>query len=364
MPDSDSSAKPVCNGHLRPFEQRLADAWPPNRWLDSGVLVAFSGGADSTALVAALAALAEPQARRTDRAASTDATRGPIVAAHFNHRLRGAESDADARHCVETSQQLGVPCVVGDGDAATLAGEQGDGLEAAARDERYRFLETTAARLGLRYIATAHTLDDQAETVLQRLLRGTGPAGLAGIPRVRSAADGTIGLVRPLLGFRRREVLEYVDSCGLPYRTDASNADVRFTRNRIRHDLLPQLVRDYNPQLVESLGRLATQADELREIIAGLVAPLVARAVVREDATSCELDCGALREIPRHLVREVLIAVWRRRAWPEQAMGYDEWDAMATMTLAIPPFDDALRKRMFPGGVTVERCDDALHLSP
>ena len=359
MPDSDSSAKQVCDGNLRPFEQRLALAWPPERWLDSGVLVAFSGGADSTALVTALAVLAKTQVQRCHQSDATDAAREPIVAAHFNHRLRGAESDADARHCVETSQRIGVPCVVGEGDAATLAGEQGDGLEAAAREERYRFLETTAARLGLRYLATAHTLDDQAETVLQRMLRGTGPAGLAGIPRVRSAADGTIGLVRPLLGFRRGEVLEYVDECGLPYQTDASNADVRFTRNRIRHELLPQLVRDYNPQLVESLGRLATQADELREIVAGLVAPLAERAVVREDAASCELDCRALREVPRHLVREVLIAVWRRRAWPEQAMGFAEWDRLA----AAVQDNDATTTFMLPGTVRAQKKGASLTLT-
>lgn len=327
------------------FERRISAGFPPTQWSDAGVLVAFSGGADSTALLAALAAL---------RPASAGDC---LVAAHFNHRLRGPESDADAAHCVETSRQLGVRCEVGTGNTAAAASEQGDGLEAAARDDRYRFLEATAARLGLRYIATAHTLDDQAETVLHRLLRGTGVAGLAGMRRARPLAGATIGLVRPLLEFRRAELLVYVSARGLKYRTDASNADVRFTRNRIRNELLPQLARDYNPRIVETLARLATQADELREVIAGLIEPVVDGLVRRADAAGCELDCGALADAPRHLVREALIAVWRRQGLPEQGMGYVEWDALAELAT-----DAAVSKRMFPGGVTAQRIGDALRL--
>lgn len=328
------------------FERRLAAAWPPAQWCDAGILVAFSGGADSTALLAALAEL------RPENAGDC------VVAAHFNHGLRGADSDADAAHCVETSRQLGVRCEVGTGHTAALAEQQGDGVEAAARDERYRFLEATAARLGLRYIATAHTLDDQAETVLHRLLRGTGLAGLAGMRRARSAAGGAIGLVRPLLEFRREELRHYLAARGLTFRTDASNSDVRFTRNRIRNELLPQLARDYNPRIVESLARLATQADELREVVAGFIEPVVDALVRRADAAGCELDCTALAGAPRHLAREALVAVWRKQRLPEQAMGYAEWDALAAMALG-----DAPEKRMFPGGVTAERVGDALRLS-
>lgn len=328
------------------FERRFLVAWPPAQWSDAGVLVAFSGGADSTALLAVLARL------RPENVGDC------VVAAHFNHRLRGTDSDADAAHCVALSQQLGVRCEVGTGDTAGAASEQGDGIEAAARTDRYRFLETTAARLGLRYIATAHTLDDQAETVLHRLLRGTGVGGLAGMRRARPLADGAIGLVRPLLEFRRAELLRYVERRGLKFRSDGSNADLRFTRNRIRRELLPQLAREYNPRIVESLARLATQAEELGELIAGLVEPVVDGLVRRADDAGCELNCEALADAPRHLVREALVAVWRRQRLPEQAMGYAEWDALAEMATNAAP-----AKRMFPGGVTAERVGDALRLS-
>jgi tRNA(Ile)-lysidine synthase len=308
-------------------------------------LVAFSGGPDSTALLAGLAAVCP----------APDAAR--LVAGHFNHGLRGAESDDDAAFAVEFAARLGIECVVGRGDVVAVASRQGDGVEAAARDQRYAFLTATAARLGLRQIVTAHTLDDQAETVLHRLLRGTGPAGLAGIPRARALADGAIGLIRPLLGFRRAEVLDYLRERGLPFRVDSSNVDLRYTRNRLRHELLPQLARDYNPQVVEALARLAGQVDEWRGLIGDLAAPLVERAIVRIDAAGGELDCRALRAIAQPLVREVLVAVWRRCRFPLQAMGFAEWEALATMTLGGGP-----AKRMFPGNIVVERVDERLTL--
>lgn len=328
------------------FEQRLAARFPYSQWGEAGVLVGCSGGPDSTALLAALTALRP-----------IDAT-GKLVAAHFNHRLRGADSDADEAQAAATATQLGLKYVVARGDASAAAALRGDGLEEAARDQRYRFLTDTAVRLGLRYIATAHTLDDQAETVLHRIVRGTGLTGLSGIPRARALADDTIGLVRPFLEFRRAEVLTYLTDRGLTYRIDASNDDVRFTRNRIRRELLPQLARDYNPQIVETLARLAAQADELREMLAGLVEPLVAGAVVRAAADGIEIDVSTLTGIARHLVREVLVAAWRTAGWPQQAMGFDEWNALATMTL-----DDGPSKRMLPGNVTAERRNRKLLLT-
>jgi tRNA(Ile)-lysidine synthase len=328
------------------FEERLAASFPPDRWLEAGVLVAFSAGPDSTALLAALAALCP-----------RDAGRG-IVAAHFNHRLRAAESDADEAHAVEIAGRLSVECIVERGDAATTAAERGDGVEEAARTVRYRFLEVTAKRLGLRLIATGHTLDDQVETVLHRIVRGTGVTGLAGIPRSRPLAEGTIGLVRPLLEFRRSEVLDYLRERGLPYRVDASNADVRFTRNRIRHELLPLLARDYNPEIAAALLRLSTQADELRELVGALVAPLFEKGVVRADTAGCELDCPALAAAPRHLVRELLVTVWQRCGWPLQAMGYDQWESLAALIA-----DPAPAKRMFPGQITADRRGDRLVLN-
>lgn len=320
------------------LERRIAAEWPPERWSGDVVVVGVSGGADSIALLRALAAL------------RIEAAGGRLVAAHLNHGLRGDESDGDAAFVAQVAGELGVEAIVSRGAVAEAARERGDGVEAAARDLRYRFLIDTARSVGARVIATAHTRDDQAETILQRIVRGTGLAGLGGIPRARPLADGTIGLVRPMLMLRRSQVVEYLAALGQPYRKDSSNTDRAYTRNRIRHDLLPQLVRDYNPQVVEALARLATQADEVRELVASLVEPLVRRSVVRSRKGTFEIDCRALAGEPRYLVREVVMRAWQESELPQQAMGFDEWDALAEMVAG-----EAETKRMMPGGVTAER---------
>src|SRR5688572_29033082 len=207
------------------FELRLATDWPPAAWREVTVIAAVSGGADIVALLRALLAIRQQGAGRQ-------------VAAHCNHRLRGAESEADAAFVADLCRQLGLTCEIGIVDVSQAA-NSGDGLEAAAREARYGFLKSVAARHGARYLATAHTADDQAETLLHRIVRGTGLAGLAGIPRVRPLNELTT-LIRPLLGARRSEVLAYLADIGQEYRHDASNLDRRFTRNRIRHELLPR----------------------------------------------------------------------------------------------------------------------------
>lgn len=320
------------------LERRIAAGWPPDRWSEDVVVVAVSGGADSIALLRALVAIRPANAS------------GRLVAAHLNHGLRGDESDGDAAFVAQVAGELGVEAIVSRGEVAEAARERGDGVEAAARELRYRFLIDTARRVGARSIATAHTRDDQAETLLQRIVRGTGLAGLGGIPRARPLADGAIGLVRPMLMLRRSEVVEYLAALGQPYRTDSSNLDRAYTRNRVRHDLLPQLARDYNPQVVEALARLATQADEVRELVASLVEPLVRKSVIRSGEGTFEIDCLALTGEPRYLVREVIMRAWCESALPQQAMGFDEWDALAEMIAG-----DAGVKRTFPGGVTAER---------
>ena len=181
-----------------PLEPKLARVWPPADWADVTVLVAVSGGGDSVALLRAMAAL---------RAAGE----GRIAVAHLNHQLRSG-SDEDERFVVELSHRLGVPCEVERIAVARLAAASGDGVEAAARKARYRFLEQAASRLGARFVATAHTADDQAETILHRIVRGTGVRGLAGMARVRRLGHAT--LIRPLLGVRGNELRAYLDALG------------------------------------------------------------------------------------------------------------------------------------------------------
>jgi len=198
------------------------------------VLIALSGGPDSVALLGALVALA-PQFGIG------------VCAAHLNHGLRGEESLRDQCCAVEVARRLGVPCVVG--CSAVL--HSGPNLEARARRERYAFLTRTATEQRCTKIATGHTRDDQAETILMRLLRGTGSDGLAAIRAVR---DGQI--IRPLIECSRAAVLDYVRRRALPFCEDSSNRDTRFLRNRIRHEILP-LLQAVNPAAVRNAAAAA-----------------------------------------------------------------------------------------------------------
>ena len=201
----------------------------------SSVLCAVSGGADSMCLLCWLNEL------RPEYGFS-------LFAAHYEHGLRGEESLRDAEFTVEQCGRLGISCTVGHGDVSTYAGVHRLGLEDAARTLRYRFLEETADRLGCDRIATAHNLNDNAETVLMNLCRGAGTRGLAGIPPVRGR------LVRPLLQTSREEIEGYLARHHIPHVEDSSNETDSYTRNRIRHQLLPLLVQE-NPSVLKAIGR-------------------------------------------------------------------------------------------------------------
>jgi tRNA(Ile)-lysidine synthase len=337
------------------FQEQLAAAWPADRWQDVTVLVAISGGPDSTALLRALAALRPTSA-------------GQLVAAHFNHCLRGQESDADERFAIELARSLGVACRLGRAESAvqdeagpTPGTAAGRLSEEQSRAARYEFLERSAKEIGARYVVTAHTADDQAETVLHRILRGTGLAGLAGMAAARELAPG-IALVRPLLGIARSTVHDYLAEIRQPFCHDSSNATLDYTRNRLRNDLLPKLTAEYNPRVVESVLRLAELAREAQQIIDVDAAVLAARAVLTAGQAQIVIDTRALAEASPYLVREMLIATWREQNWPLQAMGFAEWEVLASLAIK-PPQGLKDLKRDFPGSVTAEREGERLVLS-
>ena len=322
---------------LLPVESALAAAWPPEAWQDVTVLLAVSGGADSVALLRAMTRL-----KRTGE--------GRLCTAHLNHQLRGKESARDESFVVDLCRNLGVRCEVGHAEIDRLAAERGDGLESAARSARYEFLQLTAARLGARYVVTAHTADDQAETILHRIIRGTGVGGLAGMSRARPLGPAT--LLRPMLGIRRLELLTYLDSLDQAYRSDSSNADVRFTRNRIRHKLLPDLAEHFNAGVIDALLRLGSLAGEVQGVIRLLVEDLAERCLAVESPTAIKIDAAALAAQPRYVVRELLIEAWRLQSWPLQAMGFAQWEKLAEMVSLAADFDDSSAfKQTFPGNV-------------
>ena len=230
-----------------------------------GVVVGVSGGPDSTALLDALVTLAPRRGLS-------------LVAAHLDHRLR-PDSEADVAHCSLLARGLGVTFRSDGADVAALASQRGRGVEEAGRRARYAFLRRVRSETGASVIAVAHTRDDQAETLLLRLFRGSGGGGLAGMRPRRG------DLFRPMLQVSRAEVLDHLSSRGLQWRDDPSNSDRRFARNRVRHDLLPYLEEQFNPRVKETLARTARLlADEAR----------LMQTLSRREGPSLDLRDGAV----------------------------------------------------------------------
>jgi tRNA(Ile)-lysidine synthase len=246
------------------------------------VVVALSGGPDSVALLDVLATLAR--------------ARGfTVTAAHLDHALR-PDSAEDAAFCVETCARLGVPLRQERIDVRSRHAAEGRGIEEAARIERHAFLRRVKDDLGARWIALAHTRDDQAETVLLRLLRGAGGLGLSAM-RVLSG-----DLLRPMLGRSRRDVLDHLAARGLAFREDPTNADLSFARNRVRHELIPYLERHFNPSAREALARSAAVLAEEADVLAA-VATDTRRAHGHADGAAYVVPLDALRGVPRAVAR-------------------------------------------------------------
>lgn len=223
---------------------------------DARLVVAVSGGADSMALLHLYIRARGPKG---------------LLAATFDHGLRGEQSREDARFVAETAAAWGVRCAVGHGGLSPDAA----GHEARAREARYRFLAAAARDFGASYVATAHHADDQAETVLLNLIRGTGARGLGGMRPITPLPHAPeLTLIRPLLDARRADLLDYCRAEGIAWRDDPTNADTDYRRNWARHVVLP-LLADANPKIVEALTRMASIIGEedayLDEYTAGLL---------------------------------------------------------------------------------------------
>jgi tRNA(Ile)-lysidine synthase len=276
--------------------------------------VAISGGADSVALLLTLHAA---------NAASREALGVGLSAVHVHHGLRGAEADADQYFVEALCTRLDIPLHLHHASVSTRVRQTSETIEEAARAIRYDFFSTLIAGNRADTILTAHTLDDQAETVLMKLLRGAWTEGLSAIHPIVTLAKGKI--LRPFLATRRIDIEAFLNSIHQPWRSDSTNSDTAFTRNRIRHELLPQL-RTYNPNLDQALANLAELAredesrwqTELSRILPQLLLPGKpvrggGRAVSTapgQSAISIELD--RLRTLDPALRRRVLRAAARQ----------------------------------------------------
>ena len=245
------------------------------------VLCAVSGGADSVCLLHLL------WQRQEELGLA-------VLAAHYEHGIRGDESLRDAAFVQDFCARRGIPCVTEHGDVPGFAASAGLGIEEAARKLRYDFLQRSAQALDCRYIATAHNADDNAETLLLNLCRGAGAAGLRGIPARRG------NIVRPLLGLTRQEIEEYLDREGLPHVEDSSNGGDAYRRNRLRHSVLPVL-RELNPAFARAAGRTARLLGEDEDCLSALAADFIA---AQFDGESLALD--ALRALHPAVASRVL----------------------------------------------------------
>jgi len=251
---------------IRVFELRVLRTLSKHAMLDRGdaVLVAVSGGADSTALLVCLHRLASRLGIE-------------LSAAHLNHGLRESESDEDEAFVRALCSDVGIRLISGRADVRQLAHERRRNLEDAARLARYEFLRGTARSRGCRKIAVGHNLNDQAESVLFRFLRGSGEEGISGIHPV---VDGLV--IRPLLETPRKAIEEYLVSLGRSWREDSTNRQLVLRRNRLRHEVLPYLAEHFNPRVLEALARNAVHARE----VAGFLDAETRRSyqAIREDA--------------------------------------------------------------------------------
>jgi len=255
------------------------------------VLIAVSGGVDSTVLAAGLSEIARLH-------------RLEIAVGHVNHGLRGAESDADQDAVCALAETLRVPFAVERVDPRALRSEgpsrDRPTLQEAARTLRYRALRAIGERLEAAPIATAHNADDQAETVLLRLFRGTGPDGLGGIPEQSPDA----GVARPLLRVARRDIEAFARERGLVWREDASNQNPDYARNRLRNHWMPGLTREFNPQLLRVVADLAEAQRRDSEWIEAQV-QREARLRIESDGKWLRIDIKDWSLLPESLARRL-----------------------------------------------------------
>ncbi len=253
------------------------------------VLIAFSGGPDSSILLYLLNELKRKYGIS-------------LYAGHVNHMLRGKESSRDEREAKRRCEELKIPCSVIRKNVKKLK-KRGESIEEAARRVRYEALTKIAKAFGANKIAFGHNRDDQVETILLRILRGTGEDGLSGIPPVRNL-NSNIKIIRPLIEIERKEIEQYLKLKKIKSQIDSSNWDVSFLRNRIRHNLIPYLEK-YNPKIKDSLLRIAKVSEENSEYIRQNT-----RKILKQISTnlqdSIRIDLNKLLAYPRNLRNHIL----------------------------------------------------------
>ncbi len=343
--------------------RHVLERWPLSSWQESTVVVGVSGGADSMALLECIREL---------RGASAQ-----TIVAHYNHGMRGMESDDDQLFVESIASQLGMTCVVGFADRDVIA----NASEVQLRYFRHAFFTQVAAEHHAQWIALAHHADDQVETFLHNLMRGSGPSGLAGIPFSRPLTAQTV-LVHPFLRVTRSQILEYLKYRDRSFRTDSSNATNQYTRNRIRNELLPMLRQFWSGEDSETqadlLDRRIQQASELIADEHSAIIQMAETWILKcednvpdhasRNSSDIRLPLQSCVEQCWPVVRQAFTILWKQRGWPLREMGHQHWRRLqnliqAASTTTHPKQIDlpgGLRARCSRGWliVTMQRTDE------
>lgn len=335
-----------------PFIQAVAAAIDRAGLLAPGaaVVVGVSGGADSVALLAALHQLSLAPGRGYK-----------LIAAHLNHQLR-AEAEKEEQFVGDLARRMGAGWESRRCDVTAQARRGGEGIEQAGRRLRYEFLRQVAERLSAGYVAVGHHADDQVETVLFRLFRGTHLRGLCGMAACRPLGSGGVKLIRPLLSVSRAEIEEFCRRNKLAWCTDASNEDVKFRRNFIRHELLPLLRSRVNPQLDAAILRMAESFQEIERHLAGEGQEVLAEAGGQPLAggeAAVVLDRKTLARQTELIRRYAIRAALERAGVPMGAVGSEHLAALARMAEGAGPTAQEL-----PGGWSARASGESLHICP
>ncbi|TWT60373.1 tRNA lysidine(34) synthetase TilS [Rubinisphaera italica] len=297
------------------FEKKLLSSISASDIRLGNILLAISGGADSVAMLRAMAAIASK-------------AKISLEVAHFNHQVRpDAASDQDwvGELCSKLRLRFWTNSVKDTDDQPDPV--QND--EASLREMRYQFLVETAHSASCQSICVAHHAEDQVETILHHLIRGTGLRGMQGIPENRVMESGIV-LRRPLLKFSRQEILDYLQEIGQEYRHDVTNDNQSYTRNRIRQELIP-LLQTYNANFSQHLIGLRNQIVEAHAFHLDLVRAALKEAVLSNQADHVRVLVKPICDLPEFLQREFFVELWSRNNWPRQKMTSDDWERIKNM---------------------------------
>lgn len=308
---------------------------------DASVVVGVSGGPDSMALLHLLVALNREPGWAMK-----------LHVAHLNHGLRDYHAEQDAAFVQAAADSLELAATVEFRDVAALAGGESGGVEESGRRARYAFFERVARKVAAQFVAIGHHADDNAETILHRILRGTGLRGLSGIPYCRPISPGSsVRVIRPLLRVPHQELLNFLADHGIAYRDDATNASLEPMRNRIRHKVLPALEADINPQVREALMRLGEQARWLEEYLGETVQRTFETLVISHTDQVLELNADALARKSRIVQTELMRLAYTSFGLGEQDLSFSH----LVSVLELVGDSGSGRQVTLPGDVTVTR---------